>query len=360
MTPGPVWIDLANSPHVLFFAPVLAELGRRGVPVVVTARAFAQTVELCALFGVEAEVIGEHGGAGLAGKASTLAARVRGLRAFAARTAPSVAVSHNSYAQAVAARSLGIPVVTAMDYEFQPANHLAFRCAALVAVPDLFPLDALRHQGVGEGRVWRYHGLKEHIALAGFTPDPAFRAALGLDDAQAAAGAPGPAAAGRALVVVRPPARFALYHRFENPLFGRLLRRLADDPALRVVVLPRTPAQAADLERDGFGALLWRGEAPDGRQLVAAADAVVSAGGSMNREAAVLGTPAYSVYAGRLAAVDRALAAGGRLTLLATPADVDALRIGRKPAAPPARVGDALVRELADRVMAAGSGGPPT
>ena len=349
MSAGPVWIDLANSPHVLFFAPVLAELRRRGVPVVVSARDFAQTVELCARFGVEAEVLGRHGGARLAGKASTLAARVRELRGFAARTAPSVAVSHNSYAQAVAARGLGIPVVTAMDYEFQPANHLAFRCATLVAVPDLYPLDALRRQGVApaSARVWRYHGLKEHIALAGFTPDPGFRAAHGFGEG------------GRALVVVRPPARFALYHRFENPLFGRLLRKLADDPGLQVVVLPRTPAQAADLERDGFGAVVWRGEAPDGRQLVAAADAVVSAGGSMNREAAVLGTPAYSVYAGRPAAVDRALVASGKLALLATQVDVDALRVGVKAADPPARVGDALVRELAARITAAAAGGAP-
>ena len=187
-------------------------------------------------------------------------------------------MSHNSYSQAVAARSLRLPVMTAMDYEYQPANHLAFRCADLVAVPEAFPLDRLLAQGARPGRTWRYPGLKEHIALAGFTPDPGYLARAGID-------------ASRPVVVVRPPADMALYHRFTNPLFPLLLERLASAP-VTTILLARTGAQAADLEAAGFGALLWRGEALDGRQLVAGADAVVSAGGSMNREAAVLGTPA--------------------------------------------------------------------
>ena len=147
MSPGPVWIDLANSPHVLFFRPVIDELHRRGVRTVVTARDFAQTTQLCARFGIDAEVIGRHGGASISGKARGLAQRVRALRAFARRTSPGAAVSHNSYSQTLAALSLHVPVMTAMDYEYQPANHLAFRCADLVAVPEGFPLDRLLAQG---------------------------------------------------------------------------------------------------------------------------------------------------------------------------------------------------------------------
>ncbi len=333
-----VWVDLANSPHVLFFAPIIRELHRRGIATAVTAREFAQTVPLCEEFGITVEVIGRHGGGGLVGKGRSLADRVRGLRSFAARTCPAVAVSHNSYAQTVAARSLGIPVMTAMDYEVQPANHLAFRCADLVAVPDVFPLDRLRAQGARPGKTWRYPGLKEHIALAGFIPKPGYLAAQGFND-------------DRPLAVVRPPAGMALYHRFENLLFCCLLRRLQRDAAVRTIVLPRTADQAAALERGGFGELLWRGEAFDGRQLVAGADAVISAGGSMNREAAVLGTPAYSIYAGKLAAVDRALVAGGRLTLLTSEADIDGMSITAKPAAAVAAVGDRLLREFVDRLL---------
>ncbi|MBN1629246.1 MAG: DUF354 domain-containing protein, partial [Thermoleophilia bacterium] len=203
----------------------------------------------------------------------------------------------------------------------QPANHVAFRCASLVAVPDVFPLDALRRQGADPAKVWRYPGLKEEMALAGFVPDPGYLRAAGIDDS-------------RPVVVVRPPADMALYHRFENPLFARLLERLSAlrraDAAI-VVLLPRTSEQAASIAAEGFADLVWGGPALDGRQLIAGAGAVVSAGGSMNREAAVLGTPAYSIYAGKLAAVDRALVAQGRLTLLGSPEECDAFTPDKKP-----------------------------
>ncbi len=337
MSAGPVWIDLGNSPQVLFFRPIIDELHRRGVATTVTARDFAQTTQLCARFGVDADVIGHHGGASICGKALGLGQRVRGLRAFAQRTRPCVAVSHNSYSQTVAARSLGVPVMTAMDYEYQPANHLAFRCADLVAVPDVFPLDRLRAQGARPGKTWRYPGLKEHITLARFTADPGYLGRAGIDTL-------------RPVVVVRPPAEMALYHRFGNPLFPLLLQRLVKEH-VATVLLARAGAQAADLEAAGFGRLLWRGESLDGRELVAGADAVVSAGGSMNREAAVLGTPAYSVYAGKLAAVDRALVAGGSLRLLQSEDDLARLSLQKKAAAAPPQIGDALLMQFVDRLL---------
>lgn len=341
MTSRPVWIDLANSPHVLFFQPVIAELHRRGVETAVSARDFAQTVELSRLLRLQVEVVGGHGGAGLAGKAGNLAGRVRALRAFARAKAPSVAVSHNSYAQAVAGRTLRIPVVTAMDYEFQPANHLAFRCASLVVVPDVFPLDILRREGAVPGKTWRYPGLKEEIALAGFEPDPGYLASVGIDDR-------------RPVVVVRPPADMALYHRFANPLFSELLERLEglrQNQHVSVVLLPRTAQQAASLTTEGCGELLWRAAPLDGRQLIAGADAVISAGGSMNREAAVLGTPAYSIYAGKLAAIDRALVAEGRLVLLRSSADLEALTLSKKTVAPPPRIRDGLLKQFVDKIL---------
>jgi predicted glycosyltransferase len=346
MTRGPVWVDLANSPHVLFFQPVIAELHQRGVETVVSARDFAQTVALCGLMCIDMQVIGEHGGSGLVGKAGNLAGRVRALRAFAKTKSPSVAVSHNSYAQAVAGRTLGLPVVTAMDYEFQPANHVAFRAATLVVVPDVFPLDVLKLQGAGPGKIWRYPGLKEEIALAGFESDPAYLRSAGID-------------ASKPVIVVRPPADMALYHRFGNPLFGGLLARLKQlhgNGQVSVILLARTPGQAASLEKEGFGALLWKDKPLDGRQLIAGADAVISAGGSMNREAAVLGTPAFSIYAGKLAAVDRALVAEGRLTLLRTAGEVDALSVGRKQEKAPPRLGNGLLLEFVDKLLAVARG----
>jgi len=313
-------------------------LQARGVPTVVTARDFAQTVRLVQTLGIGAEVIGAHGGASIAGKTADLRSRVRLLRDYAKRVRPSVAVSHNSYAQAVAGRLAGVPVATAMDYEFQPANHLAFRCARLIAVPEAFPLDRLRLQGASPRRTWRYPGLKEDITLAGFVPEVGYVEAAGID-------------VSRPVVVVRPPADMALYHRFENSLFPALLRRLQRDEGLTVVTLPRTSGQREELEATGFGDLLWGGDVLDGRELAAAADAVVSAGGSMIREAAALGTPAYSIYAGRLGAVDRTLVADGRLHLIRSVDDVDALQFERKPPRAVPRLGDDLVRQFVDRIL---------
>jgi uncharacterized protein len=335
---GPVWFDLANSPHVLFFRPVLDELHRRGLTTYCTARDFAQTVPLCTEFGIDAERIGQHGGAGMRGKVLSLQDRVMALRAVARRIHPCVAVSHNSYAQLVAARSLRVPTVTAMDYEHQPANHLAFRCADLVAVPDAFPLDCLRVQGAHHLRTWRYHGLKEHITLAGFRPNHDYLSNNGID-------------VSRTIVVVRPPAHMALYHRFENPLFVRLLSRLEARDGLDVILLPRTPGQASELEAQGFGDIIRRGAPLDGRELIAGADAVISAGGSMNREAAVLGTPAYSIYAGALGAVDRTLVASGHLRLLTDPSNIDALQLRKKEPVPRQTVSDVLLRQFVDRIQ---------
>lgn len=340
----PVWIDLGNSPQVIFFRPVIAELALRGVPVTVTARDFAQTLGLCQLYGIPVEALGTHGGAGLREKATTLAARAQALRAFARRARPRAAVSHNSYSQIVAARSLGLPVVTAMDYEFQPANHLAFRLADLVAVPAAFPDAVLKSQGAYEAKVWKYGGVKEEISLCGFAPDPFYLAHQGVD-------------VSRVVVAVRPPADMALYHRFENELFREvleLLRQRAGD--LSVILVARTKEQEKELASAGYGSLIWRSEPLDGPNLIAGADLVISAGGSMNREAAVLGTPAFSVYAGRLGAVDEWLAASGKLTVVADRDALGRITFEKKTGAPPPIVGDSLVRQFVDRLLVVAHG----
>jgi uncharacterized protein len=334
---GPVWIDLANSPQVMFFKPVIDELDRRGVETVVTARDYAQTPQLCDLFGIDAEVIGHFGGASVVDKFTALAHRVRGLRPLAQRVQPCIAVSHNAYAQTVAARTLRIPVMTVMDYEYQHANHLAFRCADLVAVPEAFPLDRLKAQGARPAKTWRYPGLKEHITMAGFVADPSYLVQAGIDTS-------------RAVVVVRPPADSALYHRFSNPLLLPLLGRLARED-VTTVLLARTQAQAAGLEAAGFASLVWKGEALDGQQLVAGADLVISAGGSMNREAAVLGTPVWSMYAGKLAAVDRVLIAEGSMKLLESEEDVTLLPLKKKAERRIGPLDDDLLRQFVDKLL---------
>jgi hypothetical protein len=300
-----VWIDVTNSPHVVFFRPLVALLAGRGHEVTITARSFAQTLELLEDAGLPHTVVGPpHGGASTLGKATAMASRLRALRAFARGRRFDVALSHASHELPLAARSLGIPSAYAFDYEFARVQHgLGCRAASVVVVPEAIPQDRLDALGAGARKVRRFPGLKEEYALAGFVPDPTVRERLGLDP-------------DRLQVVVRTPPEVSLYHRHGNPLFADLLRRLGTDPEAQAVVLPRTPEQRATIVALGLPSLVVPERAVDARSLVALADAVVSAGGTMNREAVALGTPVWTTFAGRLGAVDEALLADGRLRLL--------------------------------------------
>ena len=336
-----IWIDLANSPHVPFFHALIPEFTSRGHQIEITARDFAQTVELATKAGMVPHVIGGHGGGTFRGKAGNLVGRAAALRKWARDRGIDLALSHNSYAQIAAAAALGIKSVTLMDYEHQPANHLAFRLASRVIVPRSFPASELRKYGASTKKVKRYDGLKEDVYLADFRPDPSFAQTLrklGI-------------ASEDVLVVARPPAREALYHRFENELFDDLLMRLSARADVRVILLPRTGAQRAEHESRKLPNMIIPHEALDGANLIAAADLVISAGGTMNREAAVLGVPAASVYAGKWAAVDEQLVNEGRLAKIASTEDVESIGLQKKGAVNP-RNATGIRQEIVDLILA--------
>jgi hypothetical protein len=340
-----IWIDLANSPHVPFFRALAPEFRARGHEVEFTARDFAQTVELARAAGLDAETVGAGGVArALARKAGGVVGRALALARWAGPRRFDLAVSHNSYSQIVATRLLaGVRSVTLMDYEHQPANHLAFRLASRVVVPAAFPDEALRRFGARPRRVRRYRGIKEDVYLADFAPDPAFAdlllAEFGVSPQDV-------------LVVARPPARDALYHRFENELFDELIEHLSAQPRVKIVLLARNGAQRGSLQPRYARAanVLVPSRALDGPNLVSRADLVVSAGGTMNREAAALGVPAASVYAGRWAAVDEYLVGEGRLRRIRTAEDVRTLRAAKKPPAAPRRASDVRA-EVTDLIL---------
>ncbi|MDQ1707267.1 MAG: uncharacterized protein QOJ88_478 [Pyrinomonadaceae bacterium] len=337
-----IWIDLANSPHVPLFRSLAHEFVRRDHEVLITARAFAETVPLAEAAGLAPEIIGAHGGGKLSGKAGNLVGRALALARWARGRGCDLAVSHNSYSQILAARALSLKCVTLMDYEHQPANHLAFRLASRIIVPATFPESALVRFGAAAAKVRRYHGTKEDVYLATFQSDPEFRKLLssfGIVE-------------GDVLVTVRPPASEALYHRFENELFDQLLQRLTATPAVRVVLLPRNDAQRRTYSARANARFIVPEVALDGSNLVAHSDLIVSAGGTMNREAAALGIPAASIYQGEWAALDEMLVSEGRLRRIATPADVLALPLRKKS---PAKVRGAIkvAGEVADLILEA-------
>ncbi|HEY6780236.1 MAG TPA: DUF354 domain-containing protein [Thermoleophilaceae bacterium] len=319
-----VWIDLTNSPHVLMLRPLIELMRADGHEVEVTARDFAQTLQLCERFGIDHTAVGRHRGGRLADKAVGLAQRSGALVRWARRRARfDVAIGHGSNDVAVAAALTGVPSATAFDYEFAAVqHHVNCRLARVVMVPEAIPPERLDPYGA-RGKLARYAGLKEEYYLADFEPDAAVLDELGLERE-------------RPLVVVRTPPDVSLYHRFENPLFGRVLERLAASEA-QTVVLPRTDAQRAELR--AAGAFVVPEQVVDAQSLVAFADLVISAGGTMNREAVALGTPVYTTFEGKLGAVDEGLLREGRLRKLEDPDEVrlerhtaqDGLRVRRDP-----------------------------
>ena len=308
-----VWIDLTNSPHVLVMRPVIAALERDGHEVQVTARDFAQTLGLLRRFAIPHTAIGHHRGERLAAKASGLASRSGALVRWAHTEGRfDVALGHGSNDVSVAAAILRIPSSTMFDYEWATVQHqINCRLARAVVVPAMIPPERLDRYGA-RGKVRAYEGLKEEYYLADFGPDRTILTELGLDP-------------GRSIVVVRTPPEVSLYHRFENDLFTAVLVRLREAAAggqgVQSVVLPRTAAQRAELrDIDGF---IVPEQAIDAQSLIAHADLVISAGGTMNREAVALGVPVYTTFEGRLGAVDERLIAEGRLRKLRDPAQID-------------------------------------
>ncbi len=320
-----LWIDLANSPHVPFFRALIDRFIAAGHEVETTAREFAETVPLARSAGMDAHVIGKHGGRNVSGKTGNLVGRAWELARWARKGRFDLAISHNSYSQILAGRLARIKTITLMDYEHQPANHLAFRLASRIIVPASFPTDALRRYGAGVGKVRRYHGTKEDVYLADFQPDPSFTARLcelGVNP-------------DNVLVLMRPPATEALYHRFQNTLFDEALDKLLANENVRVVLLPRNESQRA--QYSGRECLIVPRNPLPGADLIAASDLVISAGGTINREAAALGIPAASIYAGKWAAIDEQLVKEGRLRRIAGTTDLQELSIEKKRSMHPRR-----------------------
>ena len=301
-----VWIDITNSPHVPVFRPLIQLLQARGHEVEVTAREYAQTLQLLELHGIPHHVVGpRHGGAERLGKAKALLARLGALHRFARERDFDVALTHGSHELTLTARRLGVPSTTAFDYEYAWLQHqLGCRAATRVVVPDAIPPERLARFGARPPKLVRYEGLKEEYYLADFVaaPDPV----EGLDST-------------RVLVVVRTPPEVSLYHRHGNPLFASVLERLGRDESVQAVVLPRTDEQRAAIGALGLPSLVVPDRAVDAQSLIAHADLVVSAGGTMNREAVALGVPVYTTFAGRIGGVDERLIREGRLLPLTDP-----------------------------------------
>lgn len=328
-----VWVDMSAPAHVLVLRPIIERLRERGHTVEVTSRDYAQTQALLDLHGMEHTPIGRHGGASRLSKAARLGARSAGMLSFGRGRSFDLALAHGSNDLAIAARLLGVPEANMHDYEYAVTQHrIGCRLARRVMFPDTVPAERLRRFGVGPEKLFPYPGLKEEYYLYDFEPDPEALRRLEVDT-------------GRVVTIVRPPPDVSLYHRKSNPLFPKVLNRLGQDEGVHAVVLPRTAEQRELIDSMRLPSLIVPPGAVEAQSLVALADLVVSAGGTMNREAAALGTPVYTTYGGRLGGVDEALIRSGRLRPLTDPRAIELVKRGAE-AKPTRRDPEPLVETI--------------
>jgi predicted glycosyltransferase len=309
-TRNKIWVDLDNSPHVPFFRPIIEELEKRGCEVFITARDAYQVRELLAYYGVAGKMVGRHHGKSKLSKVLGTFSRALALAPVVRKEKPALAISHGSRGCLVTSRLLGIPNITLTDYEF--VAKVPFAKPTWLMVPSVIPDDNLSIQGP---RVLKYPGIKEDVYLAQFHPDVTLRERLGV-------------AAEEILITVRPPATEAHYHNPEaEGLLSAVLNRFLSDTGTRILLLPRNKRQETELRaewRDALasGRLLIPQQVEDGLNVIWNSDLVISGGGTMNREAAAMGVPVYSIFRGKIGAVDHYLAKAGRLIMIETQKEV--------------------------------------
>lgn len=305
-----VWIDIDNSPHVPFFLPIVEELEKQGVELILTARNIYQVCELLDFFHLPCRVIGRHYGKNKLLKVFGTFVRTMQLAPTAASKKPDLAISHGSRAQLLICKAFGIPTIMMHDYEY--STKTGFLEPDWVLMPDVIPDGVMVKKS---NTVLRYPGLKEDVYVPRFRPDPSIFSQLGISR-------------DHLVITVRPPATEAHYHNPESEiLFAETMRLLSANPRVRAVTLPRNARQGERLKTEwkdliASGQMLIPDAPVDGLNLIWFSDLVISGGGTMNREAVALGVPVYSIFRGTTGAVDRYLAETGRMIMIESSADV--------------------------------------
>jgi uncharacterized protein len=305
-----IWIDIDNSPHVPFFLPIIEELRNEGFELLLTARDMYQVVQLLEFHHLSCKVIGSHYGKNKALKVLANCLRAIELVPTAAKFRPNLALSHGSRAQVLVCKALRIRTLMMHDYEY--STKTGFLEPNWTLTPDVIPEKEMSRT---QGHTLKYPGLKEDVYVPRFHPDPSILHQLGISPEDL-------------VITLRPPATEAHYHNPESEvLFEATLQRIANEPHVRAVTLPRNARQEKQL-REKWADLIAAGrmiipEKPvDGLNLIWFSDLVISGGGTMNREAAALGVPVYSLFRGKIGAVDQYLAEKNRLILLESTEDV--------------------------------------
>jgi len=268
-----ILIDMSNSPHVLFFRPIIKELESRGHKVDIIARDHAQTKQLLDLFGMPYKLIGKHAGKKVHRKLLNALIRVLDIKIHIAKTNPDVCLSHQSpyiiYA-AFLERKKSIYIFD--NDQAKQQNLITFPLASKIMCPE-----SLGEKGK---KFIKYPGTKESLFLSSWKDD--FR---GLEKIKKIK---------KKKILVRTEISSAAYHKGRS-LF-EIVKRLQEK--YQIIVSPRTDEQKESYKR--IKGVIVLEKPVDGPSLMKSVDMVMGGGGSMNREAAVMGKPVISLYSGKL------------------------------------------------------------
>ncbi len=322
-----IWIDITNSPHVVLYNPIIQKMKQSGYDITVTARDFAQTKGLLELFGIQHEMIGKHSGKNKLKKLLYLFERSNALYKFAKDKKFDAAVSMGSQYLMIAARRLHIPHMTLFDYEYSLGHHISFRLSKIILSPQGVPQQVLRKFGAKDKVVF-YPGLKEQFYMHYYMKL--------YEDKYGTGGSPFEGLPGfssdKIVIVIRPEATQAHYQTNQNSLSFDLLDYLDNHNSQPLIVLlPRVESQKQEYLARGYKNVIIPDKVLNGMDIIAACDLVIGAGGTMNREAAAIGTPVYTIYqGGDMCAVDTMLIDTGRMVNIQDVRDFSKINIAKK------------------------------
>lgn len=314
-----IWIDLDNTPHVPFFEPIISSLREKSVPTIVTARDAFQVHQLAESKGLKCKKIGKHYGKNKLMKGVGLIYRALQLAPYILKEKPILGISHGARSQLILGKILHIPTLLIEDYEY--CEFPWIMRSNYVMAPNVIPENALP---VKKEHIIRYSGIKENVYAWNLNPDPNLLKKFDITTSEI-------------MVTVRPPATEAHYHNPESEdLFVNFMNRACLSPHTKVILLPRNRRQATTIRKQWpewfqSGKTQIPTDAIDGLNLIWYSDLVVSGGGTMNREAAALEVPVYSIFRGHIGAVDRQLCKEGKLILIESLEDVrEKIRITKR------------------------------
>ncbi|MEW5800016.1 MAG: DUF354 domain-containing protein [Bacteroidota bacterium] len=334
-----IWFDLDNSPHVPIFRPILNELRKREYKYTITARDFAQTAELLRYWKIDNTIVGRHAGKSKIKKILNLPIRAFQLNKSLKGKKIDLAVSHGSRTQLIMARTLGLRSIVMMDYEFTE-KFIFNTCATYILIPSLIPISRLKSAGINTRKVIRYNGFKEELYLSDFIPDPSFKSKIGIEN--------------DLLVFIRPPSMVGNYHdsKSETLLLG-IIDHFLDSKNTTILISARTEHDKHLINRrfSGNNRVKYLEKVVDGLQLLYAADIAISGGGTMNREAALLGTDTYSIFTGRRPYLDEYLQGQGKLSFIESLKDISLIKTPPKKIKKLPHFSTALCNEVTDIIL---------